>query len=285
MTLDDYRLFYSEEIRTVANIQNEALVNAFARVRREEFLGAGPWSIPSPEILPGAKPSYRATPDADARRLYHNVPIAIDAVRALNNGQPSALASWIDSLAPRPGEHVLHVGCGVGYYTAILAELAGAGGRVTAIETDPELAARAKRNLQNWKQVEVLHGDGVVCDFESFDAALINAGVTTLPLNWLNRMNSNGRLLVPLTFAAESQVLGTGFTLLVKRDETGFSARFTSGVGIFSCTGARDAGANTRIREMLMNGRWRAIKQLRRDPHEPDASCVLHENDYCISAN
>jgi len=42
------------------------------------------------------------------------------------------------------GEHVVHIGAGVGYYTAILAKLVGAEGRVTAIEFDAELAARAK---------------------------------------------------------------------------------------------------------------------------------------------
>ena len=34
----------------------------------------------------------------------------------------------IAAAAPRPGEHVVHVGAGVGYFTAILAELVGATG-------------------------------------------------------------------------------------------------------------------------------------------------------------
>jgi len=41
----------------------------------------------------------------------------------------------------------VHVGAGVGYYTAILAELVGAAGTVTAIEFDAELAARASANF------------------------------------------------------------------------------------------------------------------------------------------
>jgi hypothetical protein len=49
--------------------------------------------------------------------------------------------------APQPGEHVVHVGAGVGYYTAILAELVGVAGRVKAIEFDAELAARATANF------------------------------------------------------------------------------------------------------------------------------------------
>ena len=41
-------------------------------------------------------------------------------------------ARCLDALALRKGEAVLHVGAGAGYYTAILAHLVGAGGRVHA---------------------------------------------------------------------------------------------------------------------------------------------------------
>jgi protein-L-isoaspartate O-methyltransferase len=38
---------------------------------------------------------------------------------------------------------VAHVGAGLGYYSAILAEVVGSTGEVTAIEIDPGLAERA----------------------------------------------------------------------------------------------------------------------------------------------
>ena len=39
------RRAYAEELRTVARLRSEALVEAFARVPREHFLGPGPWQI------------------------------------------------------------------------------------------------------------------------------------------------------------------------------------------------------------------------------------------------
>jgi protein-L-isoaspartate(D-aspartate) O-methyltransferase len=83
---------------------------------------------------------YRATPDPDAVYLYTDDVIGILPERNLNNGQPSLHAALIAVAAPQPGEHVGHVGAGLGYYTAFLAELVGATGRVTAIEFDGELA-------------------------------------------------------------------------------------------------------------------------------------------------
>jgi len=77
MTLEECRQFYSEEIRFAANISSAALVKAFARVPKEDFLGSGPWKIAS--VDPGlGGTTYMQTSDADPRRLYHNVPVAID---------------------------------------------------------------------------------------------------------------------------------------------------------------------------------------------------------------
>jgi protein-L-isoaspartate(D-aspartate) O-methyltransferase len=87
------RQFYAEELRAVSDLQSEALVRAFAKVPREHFLGPGPWQVRSPGIE-----GYYATKDADPRRLYHNILVAIDATRDLNNGHPGLLAFLIDSL-------------------------------------------------------------------------------------------------------------------------------------------------------------------------------------------
>jgi protein-L-isoaspartate(D-aspartate) O-methyltransferase len=69
--------------------------------------------------------------------------LSIDPARELNNGHPGTLASWIDMLRIGEGERIVHVGAGPGYCTAILAEMTGPRGAVTAIEIDDALAARA----------------------------------------------------------------------------------------------------------------------------------------------
>ena len=148
MTLDDCRLFYSDEIRIAARLDSAALVAAFASVPREKFMGPGPWQIASPDMASMA--SMGLTGEAylttdNPRDLYHNVLVALDPDRHLNNGQPSALARWIDALELRPGDRVYHLGCGVGYYTAIMAEVVGPGGRVAASEVDPGLAGSGWR--------------------------------------------------------------------------------------------------------------------------------------------
>ena len=50
LNIEDYRRFYADEIRFVANLDSPALVEAFARVPREKFIGPGPWQVGSAEV-------------------------------------------------------------------------------------------------------------------------------------------------------------------------------------------------------------------------------------------
>ena len=275
------RHLYAEEIRAVANVRSAALVRAFATVPRERFLGPGPWQILAP-VPPGGFP-YRTTEDADPRHLYHNVLVAIDTTRRLNNGQPSFLAFCLDALDLQPGDHAVHIGCGVGYYTAIMAELVGPTGRVTAVELDPDLAARARENLSDLPHVAVIEGDGSQHDPGPSDAILVNAGATHPPSIWLDSLRPGGRLLVPLTVAFDAMGHGRGGMLRIVRHPQGFAARFISEVGIFPCIGARDAELNTQLEAAFRRHTWESVQSLRRDRHEPLETCWLHGEGFCLS--
>jgi len=289
MNLIEIRQFFAEEIRAVANIQTEALVKAFAKVPREHFLGSGPWQIASPDARGSSMGgmtigmSYRLTDDADPRHLYHNVLIAIDPSRQLNNGHPSTLASWLDALELKEGGRALHVGCGVGYYTAIIAEVVGPNGHVTGIEIDPELASRAHKNLAHLDHVEVLQADGGEYSAQPADAIFINAGATYMRSAWLDNLRPGGRLLLPLTFAADPDANGMGFMLKVIYERQSYTARFLSPVMIFPCIGSRDEESNQRLRDALKSGTWGSVQSLRREPHEPSDICWLHGDGFCLS--
>ena len=214
------REYYAEELRAVTNLRSEALV----KVPREHFLGPGPWQVRSPD-----NEGYWTTKDADPRRLYHNILVAIDASRHLNNGHPSFLAFLLDELELHPGNRVVHIGCGTGYYTAIMAEVVGREGHVTAIEVDHELASRARINVSYLPNVQVLEGDGGETDPGPGDAILINAGITHPRSPWLDSLRPGGRLLLPLTVTEDTDSSGGGRVLKVTRQPGGLTGCFTSG--------------------------------------------------------
>jgi protein-L-isoaspartate(D-aspartate) O-methyltransferase len=276
--LDTLRQYYAEELGAVAHLQSEAVVKAFAKVPREHFLGPGPWQVRSPDVE-----DYWQTKSGDPRHLYHNILVAIDASRHLNNGHPSFLAFLIDSLELHEGDYVVHLGCGTGYYTAIMAEVVGPQGHVTAIEVDHELVGRARVNLSYLPQVQIIEGDGGETDAGPSDAILINAGATHPRSIWLDSLRIGGRLLVPLTATEETDSGGGGRILKVVRHNRGSSASFISEVGIFSCVGGRDSELNQRLKEAFERDEWKSVQSLRRDPHAPADTCWLHTENFCLS--
>jgi protein-L-isoaspartate(D-aspartate) O-methyltransferase len=235
------RRWYAEDLRCRAPVlRNLHVIDAFAAVPRERFVGPGPWRIiahPSEPFL---------TPDDDLRWLYHDVLVTIDASRNLNNGQPSFWARNLEHLDLARGERVLQVGAGTGYYSAVLAEIVGPAGRVTAVEIDVELASRARANLATWPQIDVIAGDGRAIDAGEFDAVIVFAGSTHPSPQWLAHLAEGGRLLMPLTNES-----WWGFLLRVIRHDDGFAAGSIGGVGIYPCAGGRDEDAGKRLQAAL----------------------------------
>ncbi len=281
MTLEDCRSFYAEEVQFAANLSSPALIEAFRRVPREQFLGPGPWDVSFPNITTGTV-QYHATPDADPCRVYHNVVVALDRSRDLTNGQPATLGHYIQSLELRPGDRVYHLGAGAGYYTAIMAEVVGPDGSVIAAEVHPELGAKAQKNLADRKNVTVHQGDGTQFDPGKCDAMLINAGCThPLPL-WLDGLREGGRLLLPITMPMAPN-LGKGIMLKVIRQVNGYAAQLVTFVAIYSATSGRDSAREAVVGKALATGALMKVKSVRREPHAADETCALHGDDVCLS--
>jgi protein-L-isoaspartate(D-aspartate) O-methyltransferase len=292
-SLAERRQFFAEEIEAVSNLQTRALVDALAAVPREDYLPPGPWTILSiADYVPGTVTAPRMTPDADPKRVYHNVGIAIDPSRQLFNGQPGTLAVWVDALGLTPGARVLHVGCGLGYYTAVMAHTVSPTGHVVAYEIDEGLAADARQRLQSLACVEVRHGDASQALDQTFDAILVNAGVTHPLDTWLDALAAGGRMMLPLTTAlpAMGPTLGKGLMWALTKagtgDDSDLTARMTGVLAIYSAVGLRDDEMNARIGKAMMSGpaSWSIVKRLRRDRHEPSPSCWLHRHACCFSA-
>ena len=285
MTIEDCREFYAREVKFVAGLTTPGLVEAFGKVPRETFLGPGPWQIGSAEgramSLAGLGQLSYVTAD-DPRDVYHNVVISLDRAKDINNGQPGSLARWIDALALKPGERAFHLGCGVGYYTAIMAEVVGPSGSVIGLELQPELASRAKENLAGYTNVTVEAADGAEFDPGECDAILVNCGVTHPQTKWLERLREGGRLVVPLTMAVNATI-GQGIMTKIVRSNGRYATEMVSPVGIYSGVNLRDAALQPQLLKGLTTGGLLKLKSVRLDKHEPGETCVVHRQEVCLS--
>lgn len=282
------RRAYAKQIMAAdRNVADDRLEQAFAVVPREDFLGPGPWPI-----FRFWQGDYLTSPSADPVYLYTNDLVGISPERHINNGQPSLHSHLLACAAPRDGEHVVHVGAGVGYYSAIMAQLVGATGRVTAIEFAPDLAARAKTNLAPYSTVSVVQGDGATVAFDAADVIYVNAGATRPAEIWLDRLQDGGRLVLPLTtdkgFRTDGDngpipIQRRGAVFLVTRDGTDFRARWLSPVAIFPCEGARDAVSERALASAFEKGDAKRVSRLYRTDDVPEERCWLKAPGWCLA--
>jgi protein-L-isoaspartate(D-aspartate) O-methyltransferase len=280
--LVDRRRFFAEEIQAVANITTPALVDALATIPRERYLRRGPWQVLGEGNVLGTP---RATPDADPRHVYHNYAIGIEPGRQLFNGSPALIAGLIERLALTTGSRVLHVGAGLGYYSAVMGHLVGPTGKVIATEIDEALASEARVNVSAMPWVQIRSAADTARVEECFDAILVNAGVTHPQDAWLDALEPGGRLVIPLTAAITAMgPIGKGVMVLITRTgEDAYDARVLTFVAIYSGIGLRDQAINEELGKALMRMPFPRLQRLRRDTHVQSADCWLHADGFCFS--
>ena len=277
------RAAYAKQVLAAASVNDARLAQAFAAIRREDFLGPGPWLV-----LRWLR-NYVPTPDADPVYLYTDDLVALVPERHVNNGQPSLHAHLIHRALPVAGEHVVHVGTGTGYYTAILAHLVGSSGRVTGIEYDADLAARARANLAAYANVTVIEGDGAQVPFDAADVIYVNAGCTRPAERWLDGLADGGRLIMPMTSdegfggIAPARMASAGAVFKIERRAANYLAQWISPVAIFPCAGSRDESSERALAEAFAGGGWQKVTRLYRDQDVPDERCWLRGPGWCLA--
>ncbi|MDE3162918.1 MAG: methyltransferase domain-containing protein [Acidobacteriota bacterium] len=280
MPLALHRRFYADEIRVIAGLEDQALIRALSTVAREDFLGSPPWRYSSGFSLHAG--AYRLT--SDCRDLYHDVFVSLKSDAILNNGQPSIIARLVQALNLRPGMHVMHVGCGTGYYSAIMAHMVGPSGRVTAVEVDQELAGQAQANLRELPHVTVVHADAANLAPHSLDAVLINAGLTRIPSAWLNSLAQAGVIVAPMLVGVEASSCDA-MVFRVERSSQGFKAAPLTMLTIYPAASLQDASMRSALSSACVTRAVLRVQSLKTAMHPAGPGCIAHTAALCLSAD
>jgi protein-L-isoaspartate(D-aspartate) O-methyltransferase len=247
----------------VAGPDEPALEAAFARVPREDFLPPPPWTV-----LKGEGARLRT----DAREALYDPQalVVIDAAKGVNNGQPALHGQWLAAVDPQPGERVVHVGCGGGYYSAILAELVGPAGRVDAYEVEPDVAALAARALAPRANVRVRAQSGATGPLPFCDVIYVNAAAPAPERAWVEALAPGGRLIFPWRYGPEGEA-----ALLIARAAPALPLRFAAmALGAVRFIGLHDGGGPAAPGGVEAVGAFAVRHLVLRSARAPDAACV-----------
>ena len=155
-------------------IADRRVLDAMARVPREAFVD-----------------------ERDRRRAYLDMPLRIGFGQTIS--QPYMVALICQTADVHEGDRVLDIGTGSGYQAAVLAEL---GAEVHTVERIPELAERARANLEGagYDSVEVHVGDGSLGlrELAPFEAIVVAAAAPEMPSTLYEQLVARGRLVVPV---------------------------------------------------------------------------------------
>lgn len=172
-----------------------------------------PWEVLDETVLE----LYRTIPREDFVPAPMRDLAYADTALPLGFGQsmlePKLEARMLQALELRPQERVLHVGCGSGFFAALLGNLAAA---VQTVEIIPELAESAAARLKPFGNVEVLVADGArgAAADEKFDAIVLTGATPVIAPEFWRNLKDGGRLL-----AVEGRAPAMTLALVQKRKE------------------------------------------------------------------
>jgi protein-L-isoaspartate(D-aspartate) O-methyltransferase len=181
-------------------VTDRRILTAFASLPRERFVPAAKRDLAYSDAALEVWPSFDGGP---ARYLL----------------PPVVLARLIQLASVEAKDAVLDIGCATGYSTALLAHLAS---QVTAVESEPELAAAARETLQalgssNAAVLDGEHSRGAP-EAGPFDVILLNGSVPEAPESLLAQLKDGGRLVAVVTAGPQGRPRQGKATLFVKVD-------------------------------------------------------------------
>lgn len=177
-------------------LRTDAIIEAFSQINRAAFV---------PEDL--------------EQVAEMDIPLPIGHGQTIS--QPLTVAFMLELLDPREGHHILDIGSGSGWTTALLACIVGKKGSVTAIEIIKELCETGTKNVEKFgfvssgiAEFHCLSGKNGFADDAPYDRILVSAVVSEIPKAFKQQLKIGGKMVIPV---------GSAIWYLEKKGEDDFS--------------------------------------------------------------
>jgi protein-L-isoaspartate(D-aspartate) O-methyltransferase len=148
----------------------------------------------------GRVPRHEFVPLELTAYAYADQPLPIGYEKTIS--QPFIIALMTDLVEIQPTDRVLEIGTGLGYHTAVLAELSA---QVYSIEIIEELAVQAPKRLGplGYTNVEtrIANGEHGWPEHAPFDKIVVCAACELVPTAFINQLKPGGKMVIPAGLA------------------------------------------------------------------------------------
>lgn len=146
-------------------------------------------------------PREQFMPQGSVYQAYADRPFPIGKGQTIS--APHMVAIIAERLDLEGGMNILEIGTGWGYNAAVVAEVVGRKGHIYTVERIPELAAKARENLEKTGYsgvVAVIEGDGTrgYPEKAPYDRIYGTASAPKIPEPLKEQLKIGGKLIVPM---------------------------------------------------------------------------------------
>ncbi len=156
-------------------LENEHIAEAFRTIDRADFISD----------------DYQSEAYED-----YSVPIGYGA----SIPQPTTTAFMLELLAAEEGNHVLLIGAGSGWSSALIGSLVGNEGDVISVEIIPELTTQATKAVQRYGNIQIYQATGEIGlpEHGPYDRIIVFVDTHTLPNSLLAQLKIGGIAVIPI---------------------------------------------------------------------------------------
>ena len=234
---------YVKQLRGMGAIKTKQVERAFSRVERHKLLewlyledDKGEFEYAGQRVT---KRDFDAqNPDPDLLKIIYSDHAVLTRVNPPSStSQPFLVANMLELLELQKGRNVLEIGAGTGYNTALMQEIVGRTGHITAIDIQDDVVEQTRRLLKasGYGGIKVIAGDGAEGFLENapYDRIVATVGCPDISFCWAEQLAKDGFMLIPLQHGAE----GTDPLVRIWKEGERFLGRFVGSSGFMSIQG------------------------------------------------
>ena len=165
---------------------------------------------------------------SDRASAYDDTPLSIGQGQTIS--APHMVAMMLEELKLEKHDNLLEIGSGCGYHAAVASQIAS---KVTTIERIKYIYELACKNLENYNNIKIIHGDGSLgfMDDAPYQKIMVTCGSPRVPKPLVDQLDFGGLMIIPVGGRIAQELL------TIKRTKDGIEVSRRPGVAFVPMIG------------------------------------------------